>query len=129
MKSFKEVYDETRTRVTCYMVATTIEWIRVAWRNKSRKEKVSLKKEAEKAMRKVEATVSFDRASVINIEESCTEWKEEWKKLKKIFIKGQKVNSSFKVKHQINIMKKTLAGLNVTMTTGKHCQYSQYKRK
>ena len=62
MKSFKEVYDETRTRVTCYMVATTIEWIRVAWRNKSRKEKVSLKKEAEKAMRKVEATVSFDRA-------------------------------------------------------------------
>ena len=88
-----------------------------------------LNKEAEKAMRKVEATVSFDRVSVINIEESCTEWKEEWKKLKKIFNKGQKGNSNFKVKCQINIMKKTLAGLNLTMTTGKHCQYSQYKRK
>ena len=37
LKSFKEVYDETKTRVACYMAAATNEWIRVAWRNESQK--------------------------------------------------------------------------------------------
>ena len=32
---------------------------KVLWRNKIQKEQISLKKEAEKAMRKVEVTVSF----------------------------------------------------------------------
>ena len=32
---------------------------KVPWRNKIQKEQISLKKEAEKAMRKVEVTVSF----------------------------------------------------------------------
>ena len=32
-QSFKQVYDETRTRVACQMAAATNEWIRVAWRN------------------------------------------------------------------------------------------------
>ena len=33
LKSFKEVYDETRTRVACYMATSTNEWIAAAWRN------------------------------------------------------------------------------------------------
>ena len=74
------------------MAAATKEWIRVAWRNESQKEQISLKKEAEKAMRKVEVTVSFDEGSVIIGEESYTEWKGAWKKLKKILIEGQKRN-------------------------------------
>ena len=86
LKSFKEVYDETKTRVTCYMPAATNKWIRVAWKNESQKEQISLKKEAEKAMRKVEVTVSFDEGSVIIGEESYTEWKGAWKKLEKILI-------------------------------------------
>ena len=92
LKSFKEVYNETKTRVACYMAAATNKWIRVAWRNESQKEQISLKKEAEKAMRKVEVTVSFDEGSVIIGEESYTEWKGAWKKLKKILIEGQKRN-------------------------------------
>ena len=60
LKSFKEVYDETKTRGVCYMAVATNEWIRVAWRNESQKEQISLKKEAEKTMRKVEVTESFD---------------------------------------------------------------------
>ena len=88
LKSFKEVYDETKTRGVCYMAVATNEWIRVAWRNESRKEQISLKKEAEKAMRKVEVTVSFDEGSVIIGEESYTEWKGVWRKLKKILIEG-----------------------------------------
>ena len=43
-------------------------------------------------MRKVEVTVSIDEGSVIIGEESYTEWKEIWKKLKKILIEGQKRN-------------------------------------
>ena len=43
-------------------------------------------------MRKVEVTVSFDEGSVIIGEESYTEWKGAWKKLKKILIEGQKRN-------------------------------------
>ena len=88
LKSFKEVYDETKTRVTCYMPAATNKWIRVAWKNESQKEQISLKKEAEKAMRKVEVTVSFDEGCVIIGEESYTEWEGAWKKLKKILIEG-----------------------------------------
>ena len=41
-------------------------------------------------MRKVEVTVSFDERSVIIGEESYTEWKEGWEKLKKILTEGQK---------------------------------------
>ena len=42
LKSFKEVYDEIKTRVACYMAAATNEWIRVAWRNEIQKEQISL---------------------------------------------------------------------------------------
>ena len=42
------------------MAAASNKWIRVAWRNEKRKEQTSLKKEAEKAIRKVGGTVSFD---------------------------------------------------------------------
>ena len=70
MKSFKDVYDETKTSVACYMAAA------------------SLKKEAEKAMRKVEVAISFDEGSVTIGKESYT----EWKKLKKILTEGQKRN-------------------------------------
>ena len=108
MKTFKEVYDETKTRVAYYMATATNEWIRVAWRNKSQKEQISLKKEAEKGVRKVEVTVSLDERSVVIGEESYTEWKEGWKELKKILIEGKKRKEirqrrSFKVKYPSNI--------------------------
>ena len=48
----------------------TNKWIRVAWRNEIQKEQISLKKEVEKAMRKVEVTVSFDEGSIIIGKES-----------------------------------------------------------
>ena len=65
MKIFKEVYDKAKTRVACYMAAAANKWIKVAWKNESQKEQISLKKEEEKAMRKVEVTVSFDEGSII----------------------------------------------------------------
>ena len=56
------------------MAAATNEWIRVAWRNESQKEQISLKKETEKTLRKAEETVSFEEGSVIIGEESYNEW-------------------------------------------------------
>ena len=56
-KSFKEVYDETKTRVACYMAAAKSEWIRISWGNESQKKQISLKKETEKEIRKIEVTV------------------------------------------------------------------------
>ena len=56
----------------------------------SQKEQISLKKETEKVVRKVEVTVSFEQGTVIIGKESYTEWKEGWIKLKKILTEGQK---------------------------------------
>ena len=76
LKSFKEVYDETRTRVACYMATSTNEWIAAAWRNEIRKEQISLKREAERIMRDVNTIVSFDEGSIAIGEEKCTDWKD-----------------------------------------------------
>ena len=54
------------------------------WRNESRKEQISRKK--------VDVTVCLDKGIIIIDKESYTEWKERWKKLKKILNKGQKRN-------------------------------------
>ena len=43
-------------------------------------------------MRKVELTVLFDEGNVIIGTGSYTEWKEAWKKLKKILTEGRKRN-------------------------------------
>ena len=48
LKSFKEVCNETKTGVACYMAAATNEWIKAAWRNESQKEQISLKKKQKK---------------------------------------------------------------------------------
>ena len=88
LKSFKEVYDETRTIAACYMATSTNEWIAAAWRNEIRKEQTSLKREAERIMRDVDTIVSFDEGSIAIGEEKCTDWKDGWKNLKKILNEG-----------------------------------------
>ena len=56
----------------------------VAWKNEIRKERTSLKREAEKAMRNVNAIASFGEGSIAIGEERYTEWNVGWQKLKKI---------------------------------------------
>ena len=53
---------------------------------------MALTKEAEKAIREVEVTVSLQEGSVIIGKQCYTKQKEGWKKLKKILIEGQKRN-------------------------------------
>ena len=52
----------------------------------------SLKREAETAMRKVEAPVIFYQGAVIISENRQTEWKAGWQTLKEILAEGQKRN-------------------------------------
>ena len=86
--------------VTCYIATATNEWIRVARRNEIQIEQTSLKKEAEKATIKVEVAVSFYEGSVIIGQESYTEWKEAWKKLRKILTDGQKRNKQLSLEEK-----------------------------
>ena len=66
------------------MALSTNKWRQSAWKNETRKEQTSLKKEAEKVMRSVNADVVFNEGSVTIDEERYIEWKTAWKKLKKI---------------------------------------------
>ena len=92
LKSFKEAYSETKIWVACYMAAATNKLIRVAWNNESQKEQISLKKKAEKAMKKVKINVSFDGGSVIIGKENYTEWKKGFKKWKISWLRDKKGN-------------------------------------
>ena len=83
LKSFKEVYDETKTRVACYMATSTDEWIKVAWKNEMSKEQTSLKREAEAAMRKIDVLATFGEGYVKIDQERHVDWKEAWKKTEK----------------------------------------------
>ncbi|CAB4045676.1 Hypothetical predicted protein, partial [Paramuricea clavata] len=89
LKSFKEVYDETKVRVACYMATSNNEWIKVSWRNEYMKEQTSLKRVAEEAMGRMNAHVEFNVGEIKTGNESYVDWKVAWKKLKNIIREGQ----------------------------------------
>ena len=73
------MYDETKTRVACYMATSNNDWTKVAWKNEINKEQTSLKREAEVAMRKVNARATFDEGHVTMDQEMYIDWREAWK--------------------------------------------------
>ena len=42
LKSLREVFEETRLRVACYMVTAEKKWIKAAWRLETLKENSSI---------------------------------------------------------------------------------------
>ena len=92
---FKEVYDETKVRVACYMATSNNEWIKVSWRNEYLKEQTSLKREAEEAMQRVNmnAQVEFNFGDIKIGNEGYVDWKAAWGKLKNIIEEGQRRNT------------------------------------
>ena len=90
VKCFKEVYDETKVRVACYMAASSNEWIQASWKNEFLKEQTSLRKEAESVMQKFDIQVEFKIGSIVIENEERTNWKECWKKLKEMIKEGQR---------------------------------------
>ena len=96
LKSFKEVYDETKVRLACYMATSNNEWIKVSWRNEYLKEQTSLKREAEEAMQRVNmnAQVEFNFGDIKIGNEGYVDWKAALGKLKNIIEEGQLRNTS-----------------------------------
>ena len=98
LKSFREVYDETKVRVACYMATTTNEWIRVVWENEYNKEHLSLNREAEDVTCTVNVQVIFSRDDIVIAEENFTNWRIAWRKLKNMIKKGQCKNKTESLK-------------------------------
>ena len=87
---FKEVYDETKVRVACYMATSNNEWIKVSWRNEYLKEQTSLKREAEEAMQRVNmnAQVEFNFGDIKIGNEGYVDGRLHWESLRTLLNKG-----------------------------------------
>ena len=59
LKSIRDVYAETRTRVACYMCNSNNKWIQVAWQRDTVKENNTIIDKALKAMMVIDKTLAF----------------------------------------------------------------------
>ena len=81
IKSFQDVYTETKVRVVCYDVCSENVWIREACKREVNLEGASIKKEAEKDLKKININVEFREGVWLEGEKREGEWKAIWKKL------------------------------------------------
>ena len=89
LKSLKEVYEETRLRVACYMVTSENMWIKAAWRSETVKESNSIKDEAIGTIKAVRKILDFEGELVILIGKKINgDWKQIWTKVKTCLKKG-----------------------------------------
>ena len=89
LKSLREVYEETRLRVACYMVTSENLWIKAAWRSETMKECNPIKDEAIGTLKAVGKTLDFEGESVIIEGEKINgDWKQIWTKVKTCLKKG-----------------------------------------
>jgi hypothetical protein len=85
LKSFKDVYLETKVRVASYMVCSDSKWIKAAWKRELSREGSSLRREAETALSKLELNVRFyeDRAVMDGDDLPVSEgYRTVWKRLR-----------------------------------------------
>jgi len=91
LKSMKDVYEETKVRVACYMTYPNSPWIEAAWRNEVCKEGKSLCRDVNDTLAEydVNITVSeegmFEDGKVI-----MGGWKDVWNKIKKEIREGRR---------------------------------------
>ena len=91
IKSLRDIYKETRLRVTCYMACLENKWIKAAWKRENTKEKNSVVEDAMKIMEDVEVEIQFEEGNNWIDGELIEEgWKPAWKKLKEKLKKGMK---------------------------------------
>ena len=83
IKSMRDVYQETRLRVACYMACSTNSWIRAAWRRERMKEENAIVTEAVKIMEDVGVRIQSEEGSIL-IDGDVIEggWKPAWRSLK-----------------------------------------------
>ena len=65
LKSMRDVYAETRTRVAYYMCMSNNKWIQVAWQRETVKENNAIIDEAVKVMMEIDKTLTFIENNVI----------------------------------------------------------------
>ena len=65
LKSMKDVYAETTTRVACYVCKSNNKWIQVAWQRETVKENNAIIDEAVKVLMEVDKTLTFIENNVI----------------------------------------------------------------
>ena len=103
IKSMRDVYQETRLRVACYMACSTNSWIRAAWRKEMMKEENAIVTEAVKIMEDVRVQIQFEEGSIL-IDGEVIEggWKLAWRSLKEKREKGVKARrvESYQAKEQ-----------------------------
>ena len=110
LKSLKEVYEETRLRVGCYIFVSNNRWIKEAWKQEARKISNAIKDEIILAMQTKGKTIQFEGED-IKLEEKILdrEFKPIWKQVKKWFKKGseeKRLEQYRKKKMQSEIYKK-----------------------
>ena len=110
LKSLKEVYEETRLRVGCYIFVSNNRWIKEAWKQEARKISNAIKDEIILTMQTKGKTIQFEGED-IKLEEKILdrEFKPIWKQVKKWFKKGseeKRLGQYRKKKMQSEIYKK-----------------------
>ena len=80
LKSMKDLYEETKVRVACYMTYSDSAWIKTAWRREFQKEGKCIKCEAGDALRELGENVQFclDHVKVPGIAQEG-DWRKIWK--------------------------------------------------
>ena len=79
LKSMRDMYAETRTRLACYMCKSNNKWIQVAWQRETVKENNTIIDEAVKAMMEIDKTLAFVENNVtLEGEVLELEWKPTW---------------------------------------------------
>ena len=103
IQSMRDVYQETRLRVACYMACSTNSWIRAAWRSEMMKEENAIVTEAVKIMEDVGVRIQIEEGSIL-IDGEVIEggWKPTWRSLKEKRKKGVKARrvESYQAKQQ-----------------------------
>ena len=110
LKSLREVYDDTRLRVGCYMFVSDNRWIKEAWKKETRKECNLIKDEIILAIKTKGKTVQFDGDEKVkhwteNSNRYWNKWKNASKKVARMKDSNSTEKGKCKVKYTINKIK------------------------
>jgi len=96
LKSIKDVYEDTKIRVACYMAYQDSQWIKSAWEKETAKEGKSLSKDVTDTLSVYGIEAKFDEDGAhIEGQRMIGTWKEIWKDLKSQVRRRREVNRKY----------------------------------
>ena len=85
LKSMKDVYEDTKVRIACYMAYKNSPWIEVAWESETSKEGKSLCRYVNDTLEKYGSRITVNRDGMYDGGKLIIgTWKDVWKKMKGI---------------------------------------------